>query len=75
MRIAIAAALTALLTVSAYSQDASGAAGGKRHGRQAQSTEQPKKKVDDGAYKAALKSIPDQQQPADPWQSVRSGKH
>jgi hypothetical protein len=71
MRILLASALIALLTVSAYAQDA----GGKgRRGRHAQTTEQPKKKVDDGAYRAALKRIPDAK-PADPWGSVRTGAH
>jgi hypothetical protein len=74
MRVLFASALIALLTASAFAQDAtSGSTGGKRHGgRQAQSSGQPKKKVDDGAYKAALKGIPDQR-PTDPWGSVRSG--
>jgi hypothetical protein len=70
MKVIIASVVIALLTVSAFAQDA---AGGKRHGRHAQTTDQPKKKVDDGAYKSALKRIPDQQKPADPWESLRSG--
>ena len=71
MRVLIASAIIAVLTMSAYAQDA----GGKgRRGRHAQTTEQPKKKVDDSAYKAALKGIPNQQ-PSDPWGSVRSGGH
>jgi hypothetical protein len=70
MRILLACALIALLSVSAYAQ---GASGGKKRGRHAQTTEQPKK-VDDRAYKSALKGIPDAK-PADPWGSVRSGAH
>jgi len=72
MRTLLASALVALLTVAAYAQDA---LGGRRHGkRHAQTSEQPKKKVDDSAYKAALKGIPNQQ-PSDPWGSVRSSAH
>ena len=75
MKVLVASALIALLTASAYAQDASGGTGGKRHGgRHAQNSQQPTKKVDDGAYKAALKSIPDQR-PNDPWGSLRQGSH
>jgi len=73
MRVLITSALIALWTVSACAQDAS--AGKGRRGHHAQTTEQPTKKVDDGAYKSALKAIPNQQAPADPWGSVRSATH
>jgi hypothetical protein len=71
MRVLIASAVIALLAVSAHAQDASGKG---RRGRHIQTAEQPKKKVDDAAYKAALKGIPNQQ-PSDPWGSVRSAAH
>ena len=73
MRTLLASALIALLTVSAYAQDVSGGKG--RHGWHAQAAEQPTKKVDEGDYKSALKGIPNQQAPADPWGSVRSATH
>jgi hypothetical protein len=79
MRVWIASALIALLTMSAYAQDMGGGnagGGGKRHGsKNAQTSTQPAKKVDDGAYKSALKGIPNQQAPADPWGTVRSTSH
>ena len=73
MRVLMTSALIALWTVAAFAQDASGGKG--RRGRHVQTTEQPTKTVDDGAYKSALKGIPNQQAPADPWGSVRSATH
>lgn len=75
MKAFVVAIMIATLAGSAYAQDAMG--GGKRgRGHRAQNTEQqPKKKVDDGAYKSALKSIPDQPQPSDPWGSLRKVSH
>jgi len=72
MRVLMTSALIALWTVAAFAQDASGGKG--RRGRHVQTTEQPTKTVDDGAYKSALKGIPNQA-PADPWGSVRSATH
>lgn len=75
MRTFVAAIMIASLAGSAYAQDAMG---GKRGGRghRAQNTEQqPKKKVDDSAYKSALKSIPDQALPSDPWGNLRKVSH
>jgi hypothetical protein len=60
------------LTVSAYAQgrfgDMPGARGHRGHQHR---TEQPKRKVDDEAYKAALDKLPDKK--FDPWQNVRQG--
>ena len=66
MKAFVIAMMIASLAGSAYAQDG---LGGKRgRGHRAHGTEQqPKKKPDDSAYKSALKGIPDQQPPSDPW--------
>jgi hypothetical protein len=66
MRTFIAAVIIALLTVPSFAQ---GMPGSKGHHGRAQSTEQPKKKADDKAYKSALDRLPDKK--FDPWQNVR----
>ena len=74
MKTFVVALLVASLAGSAYAQDASGGKRGRGH--RAQNTEQqPKKKPDDNAYKSALKSIPDQPQPTDPWGNLRKVAH
>lgn len=74
MKAFVVAMVIASLAGSAYAQDG---LGGKRgRGHRAHGTEQkPKKKTDDSAYKSALKGIPDQQQPSDPWGSLRKASH
>ncbi len=62
----LAAVTIALLTASAYAQQVSG----KKHRGSDQKT-QATPKVDDKAYNAALKGIPDAKQNYDPWQGVR----
>jgi hypothetical protein len=67
MRILIASVAIALMMVSAHAQDM-----GKRKHQRTQKTEDTKKtKVDDQAYKDALKRIPDSTKKVDPWQIVR----
>jgi len=66
MRFVLIALSIVLLTTSAHAQ---GMRGGKGH-RQQQQTAEPKKKVDENAYKDALTRIPDQK-PADPWRNMR----
>jgi len=66
MRFVLVVLSILLLTTGA---DAQGTRGGKGH-RQQQQTAEPKKKVDENAYKDALTRIPDQK-PADPWRNMR----
>ena len=67
MRILIASVAIALMMVSAHAQDM-----GKRKHQRTQNTEDTRKtKVDDQAYKDALKRIPDSTKKVDPWQNVR----
>jgi hypothetical protein len=74
MKAFVVAIMIAALAGSAYAQDATGGKRGRGH--RAQNTEQqPKKKTDDSAYKSALKSIPDQPQPCDPWGNLRNVSH
>lgn len=61
----IAAAIT-LVAVPCHAQ---GLGSGKKHQKQEQATQDPKKKPDDKGYKASLSRIPDQQY--DPWRGVR----
>jgi hypothetical protein len=72
MRILISAALAiALMTVSAHAQDM-GTGRGKKHQQDTQKTEdKTKMKVDEQAYKEALKRIPIPNEKPDPWKSVR----
>jgi hypothetical protein len=45
--------------------------GGKRRQGDDKKTEQPEKKIDEKAYKAALERIPDSREKYDPWGSMR----
>jgi hypothetical protein len=64
----VAAGIMALATPT-LAQDMGG---GGKHRRGAQKTaDQPKKKVDDKAYNAALKNIPDSKEKIDPWGHMR----
>jgi hypothetical protein len=56
-----------LATVSAHAQGMGG--GGHKRQKQTDKTDPQKPKVDDKAYNAALKSLPDK--PFDPWQGAR----
>jgi opacity protein-like surface antigen len=81
--IILAAAVVALTIASAQAQDASGGqgamggmggaggGGGRHHGQQQKDAKAapPKPKVDEKAYNAALKGIPDK--PYDAWSGVR----
>jgi hypothetical protein len=57
-----------LAPVSAYAQGMGG--GGHKHQKQTDKTEPQKRKTDDKAYNAALKSLPDKPK-LDPWQGAR----
>jgi hypothetical protein len=60
-----------LATVSAHAQGMGGmGGGGHKHQKQTDKTDPQKPKVDDKAYNAALKGIPDKPKP-DPWQGAR----
>ena len=75
--IILAAAVVALSITSVQAQDAGamgggmgGMGGGRHHGQQQKNKAAPAKpKVDDKAYNAALKGIPDK--PYDAWHAVR----
>ncbi|MGB7079151.1 MAG: hypothetical protein WBD53_18355 [Xanthobacteraceae bacterium] len=76
MRILAIALALALTAVSSHAQGVGGVGGmgggfGGRHQGRAKTAkaETPKQKVDDKAYKDALKSIPDK--PFDAWNGVR----
>ena len=72
MRTVVAALAIALMTAGAQAQGASGPdfGGGRRqHHAKTDKTTTPKPKVDDKAYNAALKSLPDK--PSDPWHGMR----
>jgi len=75
MKFVIAALVFALTTAAAYAQEANpGMAGGgggghNRHQQQSADKSPQKPKVDDKAYRDALKSLPDK--PYDPWQGAR----
>lgn len=77
MRIVAAALAIALMTVSAGAQGVGGMGGtgdsgfGGRHQQRGKTakTETPKPKVDEKAYNAALKTVPDK--PFDAWNGVR----
>ena len=64
----VAAALLAVLTLPAEAQ-----MGGGRHGRGGSDTKAADKapKVDEKAYKDALKRIPDSREKYDPWSGAR----
>jgi len=55
-----------LATVGAQAQGM----GGHKHQKQTDKTDPQKRKPDDKAYNAALKSVPDKPKP-DPWQGAR----
>jgi uncharacterized membrane protein YkoI len=63
----VAAAMLALIAMPAYAQ----MGGGKRHQSDDKKTDQPTKKVDDKAYKAALERIPEPKEKYDPWGVAR----
>jgi opacity protein-like surface antigen len=73
--LAVAAALLALLAVPAQAQMGGGGmgGGGGRHQKNNDDskTEDKKPKVDDKAYKEALKRIPEPKQKYDPWGVAR----
>jgi hypothetical protein len=68
--IALLAFAIGLATVSAQAQGMGGMGGGHKHQKQTDKTDPQKPKVDDKAYNAALKSLPDKPKP-DPWQGAR----
>ena len=68
MRTLAIATILAALAAPAFAQDMAGS--NKHHGAPKRSAEQPKAKVDDKDYKAALDRLP--QQKHDPWGTVRS---
>jgi len=73
LRILIASVAFALMMVTAHTQDTYAQDMGRtRKHQHAQKTENTAKtKVDEQAYKDALKRIPDSTKKVDPWQSVR----
>jgi hypothetical protein len=62
----MAAVVLALIAVPAHAQ-----MGGKRHKGDDSKTEEKKPQVDDKAYKAALKRIPEPKEKYDPWSVAR----
>jgi hypothetical protein len=60
-------AMLALIAAPAYAQ----MGGGKRHQSDDKKNDQPAKKVDDKAYKAALERIPEPKEKYDPWGVAR----
>jgi hypothetical protein len=71
--VALAVAAGALGMLSAYAQGMPGldnASRGKDRKKAPAKTEEQKPKVDEKAYDAALKSVPDKDK-ADPWKGVR----
>ena len=72
MRLPIAILALALLTAGAHAQGGPGLGGGEhgKHGRQqADKGEAQKPKIDDKAYNASLRNIPDKKY--DAWHGVR----
>jgi len=67
MRTLIVALTTALLTVPAYSQDASG--GKRHHAAEQKSEQQTKTKANDKEYRSSLDRLPNQKY--DPWRTAR----
>jgi hypothetical protein len=67
--LAITVALLAVMAMPAHAQ--MGGGGGKRHQGDDKKTEEPTKKVDDKAYKAALERIPEPKEKYDPWGVAR----
>ena len=62
----VAAVTLALIAMPAHAQ-----MGAKRRQGDDKKTEQPEKKIDEKAYKAALERIPDSKEKYDPWGSMR----
>ena len=62
----VAAVALALIAMPAHAQ-----MGAKRRQGDEKKTEQPEKKIDEKAYKAALERIPDSKEKYDPWGSMR----
>ena len=62
----VAAVTLALIAMPAHAQ-----MGAKRRQGDEKKTEQPEKKIDEKAYKAALERIPDSKEKYDPWGSMR----
>jgi hypothetical protein len=62
----VAVAMLALIAVPAQAQ-----MGGKRSKGDDKKTDQPQKKVDEKAYKAALERIPEPKEKYDPWGVAR----
>ena len=74
MKSILVAAIIAGMMVPACAQGMSGGMGGglpggRGHHGLKQKSEQPKRKVDEKAYKSALDKLPDKK--FDPWQGVR----
>jgi hypothetical protein len=71
--VAIVVAAGALGMANAYAQGMSGLDNGSRKERKKApaKAEEQKPKVDEKAYDAALKSVPDKSDKADPWKGVR----
>jgi hypothetical protein len=62
----MAAVVLALIAVPAHAQ-----MGGKRHRGDDSKTDEKKPQIDDKAYKAALKRIPEPKEKYDPWSVAR----
>jgi hypothetical protein len=62
----VASALLALIVMPAHAQ-----MGGRRHQGEDKKSEQPAKKIDEKAYKAALERIPEPKEKYDPWGVAR----
>jgi hypothetical protein len=79
MRTFMIAAIIAVLAAPAHAQmghskGGGGGGGGGKLGKKSDeqiAAEQQKKKKEESAYKDALKKIPDQVKPTDPWTSMR----
>jgi hypothetical protein len=69
--LAITVAILALIAMPAQAQMGGGGGGGKRHQGDDKKTEDPTKKVDEKAYKAALERIPEPKEKYDPWGVAR----
>jgi hypothetical protein len=63
---AMALAVLASIAIPAHAQ-----MGGKRHQSDDKKAGQPKNKIDDKAYKAALERIPEPKEKYDPWGVAR----
>jgi hypothetical protein len=68
-RFLLAAFAVALLVESAHAQTPGGFGGGRKHEQKSDKPAEQKPKVDDKAYKNALKSLPNK--PYDPWHGAR----